>query len=74
MSTFDSPPDDLTRESFNDALADLLRAAVRENIDVCGGYRVETSGNEHAFGVEIYHVLRHIKSGAPEDDHRLEGQ
>lgn len=56
MRTFDFPADDVPdRETFDDALTALLRAAVRADVDVVGGYRIED--DEEEFGVEIYRVV-----------------
>lgn len=58
MTSFD-PPDDnpSTSEEFADTLTTLIRAADREDIGICGGYRIECESDERAFGVEIYRVV-----------------
>lgn len=57
MTSFDSPNGDpSTSEEFANALTTLLRAADCEDIDVCGGYRIECD-HDQDIGVEVYRVL-----------------
>lgn len=60
MTASDSPPDDLnSRADFDQALNQLVQEAVDGNIDVCGGYRIQMSDDDHLdLGVEIYRVVK----------------
>ena len=57
MSTFKTPPDDLTdREDFQNVLSHLIETAEAENIDISGGYRYDAVDGGQDYGIEIYRV------------------
>lgn len=51
-----SPPSSKT--ALNEALDDVVNAAIANGVDITGGYQVQGDGTDYRYGVEVYRVAR----------------
>jgi len=59
MSTFTGPDGEpATEAEFERSLSELIQAAVANDVEVRGGWRVELADDPGEYGVEVHRVVR----------------